>query len=95
MIYANIVLTVNSEQDVATVRDLLREHSRLSRKEPGCARFELYQSKSEPEVFLIFERWESEAALDVHRTAKGYTEIYKPKVLPLVSRVAHLSDFVE
>jgi quinol monooxygenase YgiN len=95
MIYANVVLNVNAEKDIPKVRDLLREHSRLSRAEPGCHRFELYQSQSEPKVFLIFERWESTAALDVHRTAKGYTEIYKPQVLPLVSRVAHLSDLIE
>ncbi len=95
MIYANILLSVNTESDVAQVRELLREHGRLSRAEPGCARFEVYQSQSDPKVFLVCERWESQEALDVHRTAKGYTEIYKPQVLPKVSRAAHLSDLVE
>jgi quinol monooxygenase YgiN len=95
MIYANIVLTVNAEADIAHVRDLLREHARLSRAEPGCLRFELYQSQSDRKVFVIYERWESSAALDVHRTAKGYSEIYKPQVLPKVSRVAHPSDLIE
>jgi quinol monooxygenase YgiN len=95
MIYANIVLTVQNEADIPEVRELLREHASLSRAEPGCLRFELYHSKNDPKVFLIFERWESTAALDVHRTAKGYTQIYQPKVLPRVTRVAHPSDLIE
>lgn len=95
MIHANIILTVNDGQNVAEIRDLLREQGRLSRAEPGCVRFEVYQSQSEPAVFLLCEYWESAAALDVHRTAKAYTEIYKPKVLPRVTRVAHLCDLIE
>jgi len=95
MIYANIILTVNDAKDVNEIRELLREQGRLSRAEPGCLRFEVYQSQSDPKVFVLCERWESTAALDVHRTAKAYTQIYQPRVLPKASRVAHLSDFIE
>lgn len=95
MIYANIILTVNTEQDVPEIRDLLREHGRLSRAEPGCAGFDIYQSQTDPKVFILCERWESAEALDVHRTAKGYTEIYKPKILPRSTRVAHPSTLVQ
>lgn len=95
MIYANILLTVNAEKDIIRVRDLIREHGRLSRAEPGCLRFEAYQSQADPKVFVLCERWESKESLDVHRTAKGYTEIYVPQVLPLVTRIAHPSDFIE
>jgi len=95
MIYANIILTVNADQDAREIRDLLREHGRLSRAEPGCAGFDVFQSQADPKVFVLCERWESAEALDVHRTAKGYTEIYKPKIVPRVTRVAHLSDLIE
>jgi quinol monooxygenase YgiN len=95
MIYANVLLTVNDEQDVPAVRDHLREQGRLSRMEPGCLRFEVYHSQSDPKVFLLIERWESTAALDVHRTAKAYTQIYQPHVLPRVSRSPHPSHLVE
>jgi quinol monooxygenase YgiN len=44
---------------------------------------------------LFIERWESAAALDVHRTAKAYTQIYQPHVLPKVSRSPHPSHLVE
>jgi len=95
MIYNNIVLTVNEEADVSEVGSLLAEQGRLSRAEPGCARFEVYHSQSDTKVFLLIERWESQESLDVHRTAKAYTEIYKPQVLPKVTRVAHVSTPVE
>jgi quinol monooxygenase YgiN len=95
MIYANIVLTVNDEKDVAEIRELLRKQGSLSRAEPGCLRYEVYQSQAEPKVFLIIERWASQQALDVHRTAEAYTQIYKPKVLPRSTRVAHPSDLIE
>jgi quinol monooxygenase YgiN len=95
MIYANVLLTANDEQDVPALRDHLQEQGRLSRMEPGCLRFEVYHSQSDPKVFLLIERWESSAALDVHRTAKAYTEIYKPHVLPRVTRSPHPSQLVE
>ncbi len=95
MIYANIVLTVGAEADIPLIRDCLREQGRLSRAEPGCIRFEVYQSQADPKVFILAERWESQAALDLHRKAKAYTEIYQPKVLPRVTRAAHPSQLIE
>jgi quinol monooxygenase YgiN len=95
MIYNNIVLTVNETADVEAIGKLLAEQGRLSRAEPGCARFEVYHSQTDPKVFLLIERWESSAALDAHRLAKAYTEIYKPQVLPKVTRIAHVSDIIE
>lgn len=95
MIYMNITLTVKAAADVASVRELLAEQGRLSRQEPGCARFEVYQSQNDERVFFLSEHWESQADLDRHREALAYTTIYKPKVLPLVERVGHPSSRVE
>jgi quinol monooxygenase YgiN len=95
MIYANILLTVKNEADVDEIKALLAEQGKLSRQEPGCMRFEVYHSQSNPSVFLLVERWENQAALDVHRTAQAYTTIYQPKVLPKVDRVPHVSTLVE
>jgi quinol monooxygenase YgiN len=94
MIYANILLTVKDDQDIPEIASLLAEQARLSRQEPGCARFEVYHSQNDPKFFLLVERWETTEALDVHRTARAYQEIYKPKVLPRVDRVPHPSDLV-
>lgn len=95
MIYGNIVLSVNNEADIPEIRELLAEQGRLSREEPGCERFEVYHSQSDPKTFLLIERWASQEALDEHRKAKAYTTIYQPQVLPKVSRVPHMSELVE
>lgn len=95
MIHLNIVLTVKDPAEIPTVRDHLRRQGQLSRAEPGCERFEVYQSESDPRVFILNEWWESAAALDAHRGAKAYNEVYKPHVLPRVDRVPHPSRLVE
>ena len=95
MIYLNVVLTVKDEGDVAEIRGLLAEQCRLSRREPGCARFEVYHSQNDPKVFILNEHWESQAALDAHRLGTAYTTIYQPKVLPRVDRTPHPASRVE
>lgn len=95
MIYANIILTVHEAGDIEEIAGLLREQGELSRAEPGCCRFEVYHSQSAPQTFMLCERWESQAALDAHRLAKAYLEIYQPLVLPKVDRVGHVSNLIE
>ena len=95
MIYANILLTVKDPANIVQVEELLTEQGRLSRQEPGCERFEVYHSESDPSTFLLIERWSDQDALDRHREAHAYQTIYKPQVLPLVDRVPHVSSLVE
>jgi quinol monooxygenase YgiN len=90
----NVWLTVKEASNVAQVRGLLGEAGRLSRAEPGCLRFDVYHSDSDPTRFLLCEHWETKAAWEAHRTGKAYTEIYQPQVLPLVTREAHPSTLV-
>ena len=95
MLYLNVWLTVTEKEQVPTVRSLLAEAAKLSRQEPGCVRFEVYQSKADESKFLLSERWESPDALNVHRTGVAYTTIYQPRVLPLVTREGHPCALVE
>lgn len=89
MIHLNVLLTVNNPDDVETIKGLLIEQGKHSREEPGCARFEVYHSTAEPTKFLLNEHWESQEAVDGHRKGYAYTQIYQPKVLPLVTREGH------
>lgn len=91
MIALIVELTVKDEANVPAVRDLLIEQGRLSRAEPGCLRFEVYHSEADGRHFVLCEHWASSSALDAHREAKAFNEVYKPKVLPLVERVPHPS----
>jgi quinol monooxygenase YgiN len=95
MVYLNIVLTVKDESDIGEVTELMKRQSEMSRLEPGCERFEVYHSQSDPKVFIINEWWESEAALETHRGAKACEEVYKPLVLPKVDRVPHVCEVLE
>jgi quinol monooxygenase YgiN len=94
MLYLNVWLTVKDPGQVETVRGLLVEAARSSRGEPGCRRFEVYHSTAEPTKFLLSEHWESQDAIDAHRKNVAYTQIYQPKVLPLVTREGHPSELV-
>lgn len=94
MFYLNVILTVKDRQDVETVKNLLAEACRHSRSEPGCARFEVYHSTTDETKFLLNEHWESQAAIDGHRQGHAYTQIYQPKVLPLVTREGHPSELL-
>jgi quinol monooxygenase YgiN len=94
MLYLNVLLSVKDPADVETVKGLLVEQGKHSREEPGCTRFEVYHSTADPLRFLLIERWESQEAVDAHRKAHAYTQIYQPKVLPLVVREGHPSELL-
>ncbi|MFN7804983.1 MAG: putative quinol monooxygenase [Planctomycetaceae bacterium] len=94
MIYLNVHITVKNAADIETVRQCLVELTHLSRAEPGCVRYEVYHSHTDPSKFEIVERWADQAALDGHRKAQGYTEIYAPRVIPLVDRTPHPSTLL-
>jgi quinol monooxygenase YgiN len=94
MLYLNVLLTVKDRKDVETVKGLLVEAAGHSRSEPGCARFEVYHSTADQTVFILNEHWESPEAVDGHRKGHAYTQIYQPKVIPLVTRVGHPSELL-
>lgn len=37
-----------------------------TRREPGCLAYDMYESLTEPGVFVAVEQWESEVAIDAH-----------------------------
>lgn len=95
MVDITVILTVTDPTHVSEVRQLLIQQARLSREEPGCERFEVYESTSTERTFILNERWQSQHSLDVHRAAFAFTTVYAPKVLPLVQRTAHICERVE
>ncbi|MDA7771353.1 putative quinol monooxygenase [Pseudomonadales bacterium] len=93
-IYNNVVLTVNSPTDISTVAEKLAELATDSLQEPGCERFEVYHSNTDPALFMLIERWASQQALDQHRDGAAFQQIYLPNVIPLVSRSPHLCQIL-
>lgn len=95
MVDLTVLLTAKDSASMPQLRELLKRQAQLSREEPGCVRFEAYESQSVPNTFILIERWESQQALDVHRTAHAFTTIYAPNVIPLVDRVPHVCQSIE
>ena len=51
----------------------LLRHARFSvTEEPGCGRFDVYQDRSDPALFLLVESYADKAAFEVHRTSPHY-----------------------
>ena len=69
------------EAEVATVFSKLTEESR---KEPGCAMYQVHRHKTEPRRFFIYEQYKDDAALEAHRTAPHFLQ-YARKELPKVA----------
>ena len=95
MFCLNVWLTVKDPANIDAVRGMLAEAAKLSRAEPGCLRFEVYHSEADARRFLLVERWREKSDWETHRAAKAVSEIYVPKVLPLVEREPHVSTLVE
>lgn len=95
MFCLNVWLTVKAAENIGPVAGLLAEAAGMSRTEPGCRRFDVYHSETDPTRFLLVEHWGQKSDWETHRTGKAYTEIYSPKVIPLVDREAHVATLVE
>src|SRR5262245_29776663 len=60
---------------VAECHDLMR----TSRSEDGCLEYTFAVDPLEPGNVILFERWESQAALDAHLAALSVTSTIKPR----------------
>jgi quinol monooxygenase YgiN len=57
---------VGREAEVAALFEKLTEQSR---KEPGCAMYQVHRHKTEPRRYFIYEQYKDDAALEAHRAA--------------------------
>lgn len=62
-----VVLRVMArEGTVEQLKPILLELAEQSRAEKGCNGYKVFQSKSDPLEFVLYESWASDAALDAH-----------------------------
>jgi len=69
------------EEEVAALFAKLTEQSR---KEPGCAMYQVHRHRNEPRRFFIYEQYKDDAALEAHRAAPHFLQ-YAKKELPKVA----------
>jgi quinol monooxygenase YgiN len=72
---------VGREAEVAAVFSKLTEESR---KETGCAMYQVHRHKTEPRRFFIYEQYKDDAALEAHRSAPHFLQ-YARKNLPQIA----------
>jgi len=50
----------------AALRQALLEVVAASRAEPGCLNYDLHVAEDDPALFVLYENWASQTALDAH-----------------------------
>ena len=75
------VAKAGREADVAA---LFVKLTAESRKEPGCAMYQVHRHRIEPRRFFIYEQYGDDAALEAHRTTPHFLQ-YAKKELPKVA----------
>jgi quinol monooxygenase YgiN len=67
-----------------------------SRAEPGNVAFEVYQQLGDPRRVMIYERYASRDAFDVHRETPHFKELVLGQIVPrLADRVVESFDVAD
>jgi len=78
------VAKVGRETEVAELFSKLTEESR---KEPGCAMYQVHRLRTEPRRFFIYEQYKDDAALEAHRNAPHFLQYAKKELPKMADRV--------
>ena len=60
----------------------------VSANEPGCKLYHANRSADNPDIFLLYEHYADQAALDAHRNTPHFKEIIEGLIVPLLERSA-------
>ena len=67
-----VATLVVREDAVDAVKAELLKMIAPTRQEEGCIEYRLHQDTSDPSVFLFFETWAGQAALERHKNSPHY-----------------------
>lgn len=60
---------------IETVRPLYAELVRLTRREPLCLAYDLFEDHNQPGHFIFIEEWPDQAALDAHCASEHFRRL--------------------
>ena len=81
---------VGHEADVTSVFAKLTEESR---KEAGCAFYQVHRHKTDSRRFFIYEQYKDDAALEAHRASPHFLQYAKKELPKFADRVeGHLYE---
>jgi autoinducer 2-degrading protein len=58
----------------------------VSQHEPGCALYHACRSKDNRDLFLLYEHYVDEAALQAHRETPHFKEIIEGTIIPVLEK---------
>lgn len=69
----------------ATVRAIVSELAAVTGREPGCARFEVLESASQPGSFVLIEQYADSVAHASHLASAHFKELVLGRAVPLLA----------
>jgi quinol monooxygenase YgiN len=75
--------TIPSSTNGPTAVELLRQWESATRKEPGCARFEVLQQSDRANHFAVVGVWKDQKAFDDHEAAE-HTRKFRERIQPIL-----------
>lgn len=75
MIRLNVSLIVETEEDRKALRDAATELVAFSLRDKGCIGYDLYESTTNNDRYLIVETWESEEDLKTHSETEHFKRL--------------------
>ena len=66
-----------------------------TRKETGCISYDAHRSNSDPDLWMMYETWESDAALDAHMKTPHLVDFAEKKMPELVQGGLDIQKFTK
>lgn len=80
--FVRIVKMRFHQEHIASFLALFEEKKKAIRASKGCLRLELYQDKSNPELFFTYSHWNTTDDLEQYRQSELFTTVWaKTKIL--------------
>ena len=71
ILVVRVTITAGHEQEVAESFRRLQEETR---REPGCIAYVVQRSRENPRVYMIYEQYKDQAALEAHRNSPHFKQ---------------------
>ena len=85
-----IVLVARYQVKAGKAGEVLEALSRMAplvkEREPGCMLYQVNRSTEDPDVFLLYEQYADQAALEAHRATPHFQTHIEGTIAPLLER---------
>jgi quinol monooxygenase YgiN len=80
--FVRIVQMSFHSKHIKEFQEIFEEKKELIRNSEGCKLLELYQDKTNPEIFFTYSYWESDSDLEKYRNSELFKNVWaKTKTL--------------